>query len=160
MAQHPPPTYVFTGDRRRIEPYVYAYTMHCKGRWCGRRPDEVFGTEFKMNPPSYYEEALRDGRITVNDALWDRQSTLQQGDVIRHLAHRHEPPVPKGPIRVVGLTENALAVDKPPGLPMHPCGSYHHNTLTSLLREDFTTCLLYTSPSPRDQRGSRMPSSA
>ena len=25
---------------------------------------------------------------------------------------------------------------------------------------DFTACLLYTSPSPRDQRGSRMPSSA
>ena len=25
---------------------------------------------------------------------------------------------------------------------------------------DITTCLLYTSPSPRDQRGSRMPSSA
>ena len=24
----------------------------------------------------------------------------------------------------------------------------------------FTACLLYTSPSPRDQRGSRMPSSA
>ena len=26
--------------------------------------------------------------------------------------------------------------------------------------EDFRDCLLYTSPSPRDQRGSRMPSSA
>ena len=26
--------------------------------------------------------------------------------------------------------------------------------------EDTTSCLLYTSPSPRDQRGSRMPSSA
>ena len=26
--------------------------------------------------------------------------------------------------------------------------------------EDFINCLLYTSPSPRDQRGSRMPSSA
>ena len=25
---------------------------------------------------------------------------------------------------------------------------------------DYTACLLYTSPSPRDQRGSRMPSSA
>ena len=25
---------------------------------------------------------------------------------------------------------------------------------------DISTCLLYTSPSPRDQRGSRMPSSA
>ena len=30
----------------------------------------------------------------------------------------------------------------------------------NLLSELFTTCLLYTSPSPRDQRGSRMPSSA
>ena len=28
------------------------------------------------------------------------------------------------------------------------------------LLSGFTTCLLYTSPSPRDQRGSRMPSSA
>ena len=26
--------------------------------------------------------------------------------------------------------------------------------------DDYYTCLLYTSPSPRDQRGSRMPSSA
>ena len=26
--------------------------------------------------------------------------------------------------------------------------------------KDYMTCLLYTSPSPRDQRGSRMPSSA
>ena len=27
-------------------------------------------------------------------------------------------------------------------------------------RDDYDGCLLYTSPSPRDQRGSRMPSSA
>ena len=31
---------------------------------------------------------------------------------------------------------------------------------TYLRRSQATTCLLYTSPSPRDQRGSRMPSSA
>ena len=38
------------------------------------------------------------------------------------------------------------------------------NALKRLLRREgyelFTACLLYTSPSPRDQRGSRMPSSA
>ena len=28
------------------------------------------------------------------------------------------------------------------------------------LRDDYTTCLLYTSPSPRDRQKSRMPSSA
>ena len=30
----------------------------------------------------------------------------------------------------------------------------------SLITKRFNVCLLYTSPSPRDQRGSRMPSSA
>ena len=32
--------------------------------------------------------------------------------------------------------------------------------LTPAFRLDYIPCLLYTSPSPRDQRGSRMPSSA
>ena len=32
--------------------------------------------------------------------------------------------------------------------------------LAALNRQHLTACLLYTSPSPRDQRGSRMPSSA
>ena len=32
--------------------------------------------------------------------------------------------------------------------------------ITSKLISDVQFCLLYTSPSPRDQRGSRMPSSA
>ena len=29
-----------------------------------------------------------------------------------------------------------------------------------VVKDEFKACLLYTSPSPRDQRGSRMPSSA
>ena len=33
-------------------------------------------------------------------------------------------------------------------------------TLNTDMTEHRYTCLLYTSPSPRDQRGSRMPSSA
>ena len=39
--------------------------------------------------------------------------------------------------------------------------AYHGHTLGSLsLTGNDCYCLLYTSPSPRDQRGSRMPSSA
>ena len=34
------------------------------------------------------------------------------------------------------------------------------NTDASIYGVDYNNCLLYTSPSPRDQRGSRMPSSA
>ena len=33
-------------------------------------------------------------------------------------------------------------------------------TMLAVLKEQAIACLLYTSPSPRDQRGSRMPSSA
>ena len=36
----------------------------------------------------------------------------------------------------------------------------HVSILKNPLGAHFITCLLYTSPSPRDQRGSRMPSSA
>ena len=46
-------------------------------------------------------------------------------------------------------------------------GSFHHTHQSCMLEKNYhifqdgnTTCLLYTSPSPRDQRGSRMPSSA
>ena len=48
------------------------------------------------------------------------------------------------------------------GFPPHPHRGIE--TVTYMLAGDFehkdSTCLLYTSPSPRDQRGSRMPSSA
>ena len=38
--------------------------------------------------------------------------------------------------------------------------TYPHIGNTGTNAEDIESCLLYTSPSPRDQRGSRMPSSA
>ena len=38
--------------------------------------------------------------------------------------------------------------------------SHVYAALDGDVPEDVLTCLLYTSPSPRDQRGSRMPSSA
>ena len=40
--------------------------------------------------------------------------------------------------------------------------SFYHKYLFNLIHRKYegNICLLYTSPSPRDQRGSRMPSSA
>ena len=38
--------------------------------------------------------------------------------------------------------------------------NWSNNRSEEELRELIVSCLLYTSPSPRDQRGSRMPSSA
>ena len=66
--------------------------------------------------------------------------------------------------------ENALGSPDAPvtmieyaSLTCHHCANFHLNVWPAL-RERFVdtgkVCLLYTSPSPRDQRGSRMPSSA
>ena len=38
--------------------------------------------------------------------------------------------------------------------------AYPDNLIVQFIETSAETCLLYTSPSPRDQRGSRMPSSA
>ena len=38
--------------------------------------------------------------------------------------------------------------------------TWHAAGLLPLFNMSYSVCLLYTSPSPRDQRGSRMPSSA
>jgi hypothetical protein len=53
-------------------------------------------------------------------------------DVMVHRTHRHEPPV-HGSITLVADTSDLVAVSKPASMPMHPCGSYHHNTLTHVL---------------------------
>ena len=43
---------------------------------------------------------------------------------------------------------------------IEPTGFHHWAGVSELMQDEARDCLLYTSPSPRDQRGSRMPSSA
>ncbi len=47
-----------------------------------------------------------------------------------------EPPTPQF-YKVLYEDEDVLVVDKPSGLPMHPTATYHRNTLSHLLAEDF-----------------------
>ena len=44
--------------------------------------------------------------------------------------------------------------------PKNPAVKLENKPFTATEKASYTPCLLYTSPSPRDQRGSRMPSSA
>ena len=59
------------------------------------------------------------------------------------------------------MTTNPADLVKPPVVV--PRDDSHDKFVTTLKQAGYGvihTCLLYTSPSPRDQRGSRMPSSA
>jgi 23S rRNA-/tRNA-specific pseudouridylate synthase len=124
-----------------IRPYPYTFTSHAKKRWVGRAVLDVYAEEFQSYPVSYYERCLEDGRITVNGSVVPTSYRIRGGDVLRHLVHRHEPAVRVsrgGPplVRVVAETPDCLAVDKPPCLPIHPCGGYNENSLQRILEGD------------------------
>lgn len=79
--------------------------------------------------------------MTVNGqavSMAGRSSPLRASDEVAHMMLRHEPPVwlPAGGLPAGVAVEwhgDIGVVNKPPGLPVHPCGAYHHNSLATLL---------------------------
>ena len=66
-------------------------------------------------------------------------------------------------INIIATSGEACACDLPEAVgKSQPTVSHHLKQLVEvgILDREQRGCLLYTSPSPRDQRGSRMPSSA
>lgn len=91
--------------------------------------------EFGGQPPIYWTDAIRRGSVKVNGKLVGPDYVLKNSDKIVHKTHRHEPPI-SGNVTFVGETSELLAVCKPASLPMHPCGAYKHNSLTSILAHE------------------------
>ena len=93
-------------------------------------------------------------------------------DTLRQIVKVHHPGI-KDALLTTALTQ-FFELREQPGIKKKPSTSEVLDWLKLLLAEDLTSedirreganalpklCLLYTSPSPRDQRGSRMPSSA
>jgi 23S rRNA-/tRNA-specific pseudouridylate synthase len=94
----------------------------------------VFSTEFTTYPKKYYDYALRTGLLTVNGCKVTKEYVIQQHDKILHTLHRHEPPVRSLlESSILQRTSELIAVSKPSCIPCHPCGSYHYNSVMSVL---------------------------
>lgn len=134
---------------RVVDPYPHTYSSYAKGRWVGRTLHDVYSTEFGSYPESYYREAIRQGRITVNEQVVTPDYIVQRTDLLRHAVHRHEPavhvhsPIPPH-VTIVDETDECLVIDKPGSLPIHPCGGYHLNSLMPLLQQQQKRRHLYT----------------
>ena len=103
----------------------------------GRRPDEVnWGTSLKV------DLSRRD--FTMNAMAYDLARQLL------HDPYGGKLDLQKGCLRAVGNASQRLSED----------GLRIMRAYRFMDRQENGICLLYTSPSPRDQRGSRMPSSA
>ena len=129
---------VYTIDEnsiRTVLPYIQNFSTFAKGRWLNREIIEVLSREFGGNTAEYWQSAILQGHVKVNNKKVDAHYKFRNSDCMLHSKHRHEPPI-KGKIEFVGEDENVVAVSKPPSMPMHPGGAYRHNTLTNILRHE------------------------
>lgn len=130
-------TYYFEGGLRKVRPYYFDFQTYCKGRWVGRSLLHVFSTEFRSQPLSYYEAAVRAGRLHLNEEpVQDLSIVLKDNDFLRNTVHRHEPPVTAEPIRLLAENNDVVVIDKPSSIPVHPCGRFRHNTVIFILGKE------------------------
>jgi len=106
---------------------------NAKRRWQGRRLVDHFASEFPMRSRDYYEWAVRAGRIRVEGEVIGEDHEIRDSMRIRHLSHRHEPACLGGPISVAHECPDYVVVSKPAGMPVHPAGQYHKNTVTAVM---------------------------
>ena len=159
-------------DQRRlriVHPYPYTFATFAKARWLDRPLIDVYVDEFGSYPKSYYEAAIKAGRILVSGKRVACDYSIKHGDELTHTVHRHEPAVgvsssssssssttsPENetevdapPIEIVYEDDNILVVDKPSSIPIHACGAYNYNSLVEVLAhwkpEEYGTGKLFT----------------
>ena len=152
-----PTNYDVRGGLRVVRPYLHRFDVFCKQRWLGRQLIDAVETEWAAFGRAHFLRAIELGLVLVNGVSVAPEYVLKNRDQISHLAHRHEPPVAGREIEILfdgtgagagaggaggagaggaGARDGGLGlvvVDKPATVPVHPCGSYFHNSVVSIL---------------------------
>jgi tRNA pseudouridine synthase 9 len=127
-----PKLYEVLDGVRHVIPYTHEFRTYCKGRWVGKDLFTVVTSEFGGHPQEYWENAIKDGNIKINNKIIEKSYIFRDNDYLTHITHRHEPPV-VGHIEYIGDTSDLLAVSKPASLACHACGAYKLNSLLQIL---------------------------
>lgn len=128
--------YVIDGPLRRVTPYYFTYLTYCKLRWRDQKLVDIFTQEFRDKDPEFYSKTIAEGKVLLNKKPSSIDSVVRNGDLISHRCHRHEPPVSSRPIKIVYEDKDFLAIDKPPGIPVHPTGRFRYNTVTKIMQHE------------------------
>lgn len=79
-------SYYFEGGLRKVHPYYFDFKTYCKGRWVGKTLLDVFKSEFRAESLDYYNEAVKEGRIKLNETpVDDLNITLKVRDHVTML---------------------------------------------------------------------------
>ncbi|CAG2162355.1 unnamed protein product [Oppiella nova] len=93
--------------------------------------------------PEKIRGRIENGFLLVNNQKVDIDYKLKGHDLLTHRLHRHESPVLSAPIPVIHMSNDMLVVDKPPSIPIHPCGKYRHNSVMHVLAKEHNMTDLY-----------------
>lgn len=136
--------YYFENNLRKVYPYYFTYTTFCKGRWVGKKLIDVFSEEFRSHSKAEYEKNIKVGNIKVNGNVIDSDYIFKENDCVTNRAHRHETAVIGSSIKIIHSDDDFVVIDKPPSIPVHPCGRYRHNCLLFILAKDYDLKELYS----------------
>ncbi len=122
----------------QVKPYHFDFSCSVKRRQAGKSVIDILVNEFSSRSRAYYEEAFRDGRLRIEGATkrkitYDASTPLGEGVRIRHLVHRHEPPVPNTEVKLIEEDDDYFVVCKPAGMPVHSGGQYRKNTVMGIV---------------------------
>ncbi|CAO1631783.1 unnamed protein product [Parajaminaea phylloscopi] len=131
---------------RHEPPYWHTFTSNAKMRWYGRRILDVLVEEFRDRTKHYYTWAIHQGLLRINGEPVAPTYIVQNGDVITHRAHKHEPAVTSDPVRILHHSEEEgrVVVVKPGSIPVHAAGRYLRHTLLELLKSDHGVQRVFT----------------
>lgn len=62
---------------RFVKEYTYEFVSYAKKRWIGETIYDLYAKEFKAFSNKYYEQAIHDGRITVNGKIVSPQYVIR-----------------------------------------------------------------------------------
>ena len=132
------PNIVIKNNLRCIEPYNFTYKLWVKGRWINNKILDVLENEFKQYPKEYFEKAISDGKILINNNKVDNNYILKKNDFLSHNVVRHENPIINiNKLDIIFENNDYVVVDKPSSWPVHVCGGYQFNTLHRILIDEY-----------------------
>jgi RluA family pseudouridine synthase len=82
--------------------------------------------------------ACAEGRLRRTGSPIQPGDRVRAGDRLLHIMPATREPDVAADIRVLHEDESIVVVGKPAPLPMHPCGRFNRNTLTSILNQVYT----------------------
>lgn len=129
--------YYYDDYLQKVYPYYYIYKARCKGRWIGRKLTEIMNTEFRLMRQEVLESKIKSGQILINGKVVDIDYIFKSHDQLTSRVHRHELPILAADIPIVHQDDDLLVVNKPPSLPVHPCGRYRFNSCLAMLYKQY-----------------------